>query len=131
MPDDQEAESLRTSAYRLRSELNVRPAPRRRPEHGDPIADGKGNKVFRQTLTTSGYGVASTDFQLAGQVNTGPYKIEALLGNTASEKTVTVENYVLPKFAIKLTTERPSTCPARGARHTQRGLLLWQGGGWR
>lgn len=71
------------------------------------IADAKGNKVFRQTLSTSAFGVASVDFQLASQVNTGPYKISATLGNSVSEKTVTVEHYVLPKFDVNLNTERP------------------------
>ena len=80
------------------------------------IADGKGNKVFRKTLETSDYGVAATDFQLATQVNTGPYKITAALGNTSSEKTVTVEHYVLPKFAVDLTTERPYYLPGEHVR---------------
>jgi uncharacterized protein YfaS (alpha-2-macroglobulin family) len=70
------------------------------------IADGKGNRVFRQTLTTSDYGVAFTDFQLANEVNTGPYKITAQLGDTLSETTVEVKYYVLPKFAIDLKTDR-------------------------
>ncbi len=77
------------------------------------IADGKGNKVFRQTLTTSEFGVASTDFQLASEVNTGPYKITATLGNTSSEKTVTVDHYVLPKFDVEMTTERPYYQPGQ------------------
>lgn len=68
------------------------------------IADGKGNKVFRQQLVTSEYGTAATDFQLASEVNTGAYKISASLGNAASEKTVNVEYYSLPKFEVDLTT---------------------------
>ncbi len=71
------------------------------------IADGKGNKVFRETATTSDYGVTSTDFQLANQVNSGNYKISAVMGNTTSEKSVTVEHYVLPKFGVDMSTERP------------------------
>ncbi len=70
------------------------------------IADGKGNKVFRQSAELSEYGVASADFQLATEVNTGPYKISAVLGDTTSEKTVTVERYVLPKFKASLQTDR-------------------------
>jgi uncharacterized protein YfaS (alpha-2-macroglobulin family) len=80
------------------------------------IADGKGNKVFRETVKTSDYGVASTDFQLATQVNTGPYKITAQLGNTSSEKTVTVEHYVLPKFTVKLETENSFYLPGAHVR---------------
>lgn len=80
------------------------------------IADGKGNKVFRESLVTSDYGVAATDFQLASQVNTGRYNISAQLGNTTSEKTVTVEHYVLPKFAVNLSTERTFYLPGRHVR---------------
>ncbi len=82
------------------------------------IADGKGNKVFRETMKTSDYGVAAADFQLASQVNTGPYKIAATLGNTSSEKTVTVEHYVLPKFSVDLSTERPYYLPGEHVRGT-------------
>ncbi|MCJ7531180.1 MAG: MG2 domain-containing protein, partial [Anaerolineales bacterium] len=77
------------------------------------IADGKGNKVFRKTLTTSEFGVAAADFQLAAEVNTGQYKISATYvgGNSTpagvtSEKTVNVEHYVLPKFSVKLENDR-------------------------
>ncbi len=75
------------------------------------IADGKGNKVFRKTLGTSGYGVAAVDFTLANEVNTGLYKITAALGDTTSEKTITVENYVLPKFDLEIITEKPFYLP--------------------
>jgi hypothetical protein len=75
------------------------------------IADGKGNKVFRETVKTSAYGVAAVDFQLASEVNTGPYKVSALMGNTASEITVTVEHYVLPKFELTLVPERSYYLP--------------------
>jgi len=75
------------------------------------IADGKGNKVFRRTLSTDEYGVASVDFTLASEVNTGAYKISAVLANTTSEKTVIVEHYVLPKFAVEIETEREFYLP--------------------
>jgi hypothetical protein len=75
------------------------------------IADGKGNKVFRKTLETSDFGVASVDFQLATEVNTGPYKITAQMGNTSSEKTVTVERYVLPKFELIWSTDQSFYMP--------------------
>ncbi len=69
------------------------------------MADAKGNKVYRQTATTSDYGVASWSFQLADEVNHGAYKITATLGDTTSEKTVTVKPYVLPKFKVTATTD--------------------------
>jgi uncharacterized protein YfaS (alpha-2-macroglobulin family) len=75
------------------------------------IADGKGNQVFRKNLTTSAFGVASTDFQLANEVNSGNYKITAEMGDTTSETTVTVEHYVLPKFNVALSTEKAFYTP--------------------
>lgn len=84
------------------------------------IADGKGNRVFRRTVTASDFGVAFTDFQLANEVNTGPYKITAKLGDTLSEKTVEVKYYVLPKFAIDLTTDRTYYQPGATVHGTLR-----------
>ncbi|HSR32984.1 MAG TPA: MG2 domain-containing protein, partial [Anaerolineae bacterium] len=69
------------------------------------IADAKGNKVYRETATSSEYGVASWSFQLADEVNHGNYKITATLGDTSSEKTVVVKPYVLPKFRVSATTD--------------------------
>jgi hypothetical protein len=50
------------------------------------IADGKGNKVFRENVETSDFGIAAIDFQLASEVNTGPYKITAQMGGTSRLK---------------------------------------------
>ncbi|HUX01233.1 MAG TPA: MG2 domain-containing protein [Phycisphaerae bacterium] len=70
------------------------------------ILDPNGNKVFKKSLRTSRFGIASADFELADQVNTGDYAIRATIGETASERSVRVEPYVLPKFRIDLKTER-------------------------
>ncbi|MFN2227855.1 MAG: MG2 domain-containing protein, partial [Anaerolineae bacterium] len=69
------------------------------------VADAKGNKVFRETATTSEFGVAAWTFQLADEVNYGNYKITAALGDTSSEKTVVVKPYVLPKFKVSASTD--------------------------
>jgi uncharacterized protein YfaS (alpha-2-macroglobulin family) len=69
------------------------------------VADAKGNKVFRETATTSEYGVAAWTFQLADEVNHGNYKITATLGDSSSEKTVAVKPYVLPTFKVSATTD--------------------------
>ncbi len=93
-----------------------------RPAAGQPlemiIADGKGNKVFRQTLTTNEYGVAFSDFQLADEVNTGAYKITAVSGDTSSEKTVSVEHYVLPKFEVTVETAKSFYQPGQHVEGT-------------
>jgi len=80
-------------------------------ELGVSISDGQGNRVFRQTLTTSEFGAAWTDFQLASEVNNGNYSIEVSLGNATSKKTVRVEPYVLPKYKIAFTTDRDYYTP--------------------
>lgn len=77
------------------------------------VEDPKGNKVFRQTVKASPYGVAAADFVLASEVINGDYKITVSLGDTASEKTVTVKPYVLPKFAVKVNTERSYYLPGQ------------------
>ncbi|MCJ7622926.1 MAG: MG2 domain-containing protein, partial [Anaerolineaceae bacterium] len=84
------------------------------------IADGKGNKVFRDTLTTSDFGVAAVDFQLASEVSTGNYKITTELGNVSSEKTVVVEHYVLPKFDVKIETLETFYLPGERVEGTLR-----------
>lgn len=51
-------------------------------------------------------------------MNSGAYKITARLGNTVSEKTVTVQQYVLPQFDITLTTEKSYYRPGEVVRGT-------------
>ncbi|MDQ2808667.1 MAG: hypothetical protein M3Z04_17430, partial [Chloroflexota bacterium] len=69
---------------------------------------------FSQTLQTSTYGVAAADFPLANEVNTGSYTITATLDDTQAEQTILVDRYVLPKFAVQITTTQPYYTP--GAR---------------
>lgn len=77
------------------------------------VEDARGNKVFRQSVDTSNFGVAAVDFTLADMVNQGHYKLSVALGNTTSEKTVEVKPYVLPKFGLSLTTDRPFYTPGQ------------------
>jgi hypothetical protein len=70
------------------------------------VEDAKGNKVFKQRGRTDRFGITSADFELADEVNFGPYHVRALLGEAdaiyTQEKTVTVDRYVLPKFKIAI-----------------------------
>ncbi|MEW5958347.1 MAG: alpha-2-macroglobulin family protein [Chloroflexota bacterium] len=77
------------------------------------VQDAKGNKVFRQSAPTSAFGVAAADFVLADLVNQGDYKLSASLGDTASEKTVEVKPYVLPKFGVTVTPGRSFYTPGQ------------------
>jgi hypothetical protein len=71
------------------------------------VLDAKGNKVLKKTLKSDDYGIASSDFQLASLVNMGDFKVRASIGDTTSEKTVSVARYVLPKFSINISTDKP------------------------
>ncbi len=77
------------------------------------VEDPKGNKVLRQSVSASEWGIASLDFVLASEVNTGRYKIVAHLGETESERTVTVKPYVLPKFRISVETDKTFYLPGQ------------------
>jgi uncharacterized protein YfaS (alpha-2-macroglobulin family) len=71
------------------------------------VEDPRGNKVFRKNTTTDAYGIASTEFTLADEVNLGAYHVRARIGDedvnaNAAELTVNVERYVLPKFRVSV-----------------------------
>lgn len=70
------------------------------------VEDAKGNKVFKRRGRTDRFGISSADFELADEVNFGPYHVRALLGDGdavyTQEKTVTVDRYVLPKFKLAI-----------------------------
>lgn len=75
------------------------------------VKDAKGNKVFKHKAKTSAYGIVAADFTLADQVNTGSYSAVATVGDTTSERAVTVDRYVLPKYKVEITTERTFYLP--------------------
>ncbi|MBI5091959.1 MAG: hypothetical protein HZB26_05885 [Candidatus Hydrogenedentes bacterium] len=77
------------------------------------VMDGKGNKVFKKKLDTDTYGVASSEFQLASEVNLGGYIVRAILGTEQSEKQVTVDRYVLPKFKVEVKTDKEYYLPGQ------------------
>jgi hypothetical protein len=77
------------------------------------VEDPKGNKVFRQSVLASDFGVAAVDFTLADLVNQGDYQLSASIADTRSEKTVEVRPYVLPKFAVKVATDHSFYAPGQ------------------
>jgi uncharacterized protein YfaS (alpha-2-macroglobulin family) len=69
------------------------------------VEDPRGNKVFRKGTATDNFGVASTEFILADEVNLGTYHIRAKMSDASTspaELTVNVERYVLPKFRVAI-----------------------------
>jgi len=71
------------------------------------VEDARGNKVFKQSEDLSRFGVASADFQLADEVNMGEFTLRVVLPDTQTEKKVTVQRYVLPKYKVTITTDKP------------------------
>ncbi|MGM0770495.1 MAG: MG2 domain-containing protein, partial [Halobacteriota archaeon] len=70
------------------------------------ISDAKGVKVFKDDLTTNKYGVAYFDLPLASELNLGTWKVKATSGTSMSEVDIRVEEYVLPKFDLEVSTEK-------------------------
>ncbi len=79
------------------------------------VQDPKGNKVFKKKVKTNDYGVASTTFQLADEINLGNYQIETVCERKdaaePAQKTVVVKKYVLPKFKVEVSTQRDYYLP--------------------
>lgn len=68
--------------------------------------DAKGLRLARAHVDANEYGVAPFSLQLASEVNYGVWKIRARSLTAEVEKDVRVEDYVLPRFEVKLNLER-------------------------
>lgn len=75
------------------------------------VEDAKGNKVFKQAIKASPFGLAAADFTLADEINLGQYTVRAVMDTGQAERTVEVKRYVLPKFKLALTTDHPYYLP--------------------
>jgi hypothetical protein len=89
------------------------------------ITDPKGNVIFKQAGVTSRYGIASAECPLAGEIIEGPYAIECRVGDTPSKTTVEVKRYVLPKFRVDVTLDRPYYEPRQTVRGKARAAYFF------
>jgi hypothetical protein len=100
---------------RLRS-LALR-QPDLRPVAGDDatftVTDPKGNVVFKRVTKNSAYGIAWADCPLADEIIEGQYVIACTVGDTPSRLAVQVQKYVLPKFKVGVTLDRPFYSPGQ------------------
>lgn len=89
--------------------------PALKPSAGEEVtfevSDPKGNRIFRQRTLTSRFGISSFDLPLAAEILHGEYRIRCLVADVASERTVKVEPYVLPKFKAELPLDQPFYAP--------------------
>ena len=70
-----------------------------------------GERLERGAATASDFGIGALDFVLPPDAAPGPYRLLAALGDTLSERAVTVGAYDLPAFRVTLETDRPFYAP--------------------
>ncbi|MBN2573761.1 MAG: alpha-2-macroglobulin [Deltaproteobacteria bacterium] len=94
----------------------------KKPLAGQPvvfeIADGKGNKICKRSLISDSYGLAATQFTLGQVLNLGTFKVRVAVGADIAEKTVEVSRYVLPKFKVAVSADKPFYTPGAMASGT-------------
>jgi len=66
------------------------------------VLDAKGIKIFRQETITDEYGMATLSLPISSEPNLGVWKIITEAPTGKSELDVRVEEYVLPKYEVKL-----------------------------
>jgi CD109 antigen len=64
------------------------------------LQDAKGTKVFKKTVQTDEYGIATLDVPISEEPNLGVWKVSAQAGEHSAEVDVRVEEYVLPKYEV-------------------------------
>jgi hypothetical protein len=86
-----------------------------KPVPGQPVAfallDPAGRQVDQGIARSSEYGVAAFDFALPPDADHGAYTLRAALGDTLSERSVTVGAYDLPAFRVTVETDRRFYAP--------------------
>jgi hypothetical protein len=82
------------------------------------VQDADGNYLLRETLQTDAFGIASWQFPLATQVNTGSWIITARMGSVESVRRVTVDRYKLPRFDARIQLDREAARPGDVVRAT-------------
>ncbi len=70
------------------------------------ILDSKGIKLFRKEIDTDEYGMASLDFPISEEPNLGVWKITAVTDKGRNQLDIRVEEYVLPKYEVKVELPR-------------------------
>jgi len=66
------------------------------------VLDDKGIKIFRSETTTDEYGMATLELPISQEPNLGTWKITAKSEKDDTQIDVRVEEYVLPKYEVKV-----------------------------
>ncbi|MEM7034468.1 MAG: MG2 domain-containing protein, partial [Chloroflexota bacterium] len=111
-PIYQPGQTIRIRALALGS-LNLHPA--NHEEINIQVSDAKQNVLVNETLTTSEWGVATTDLILDSQAGQGHYEIWASIGASGIRQAVQIKPYRLPKFEVTVQTDRSYYAPGETA----------------
>ncbi|MGL4552257.1 MAG: MG2 domain-containing protein, partial [Gemmataceae bacterium] len=79
------------------------------------LTDPRGNVLFKHAAKSSRFGLASADCPLAAEIAEGAYTVGCRVGDAESKLTVEVKRYVLPKFKLDATPDRPYYAPGEAA----------------
>ena len=71
------------------------------------VVDPKGNVIFKLLDKTSRYGITAADCPLDSEIAEGAYTVLCKVGDVDSKSTVDVKKYVLPKFKVAVTPDKP------------------------
>ena len=89
--------------------VNLKPATSQ--EITFAILDSAGEQLVHGAAPTSDFGIAALDFTLPPDATHGQYTLQAALGDTLSERAVTVGAYDLPAFRVTIETDRAFYAP--------------------
>jgi CD109 antigen len=64
------------------------------------VLDGKGIKIYRSTVQTDDYGMATVELPISNEPNLGAWKINVTTDKAKNQLDVQVEEYVLPKYEV-------------------------------
>lgn len=104
---------------------NISSLPANRTKIAFELEDSKGNKMQKKAVVTSEYGIASTDFVLADEINLGEYRLKATAGSDTVEQAIAIEKYNLPKFEISITADAAFYRPNNSLNGTIRAKYLF------
>jgi hypothetical protein len=77
------------------------------------VTDPRGNVIFKRVAKNSAFGIAWADCPLADEIIEGQYVIACTVGDSPSRLAVQVQKYVLPKFKVGVTLDRPYYSPGQ------------------
>ncbi|MGC9395492.1 MAG: MG2 domain-containing protein, partial [Anaerolineae bacterium] len=82
------------------------------------LLDVEEKRIERGTVPLSEFGVAAWDVELPTAIPLGIYTLRATVGDTISERAITVDDYDLPAFNVTMETARAFYAPAETVQGT-------------